>query len=126
MKKNSGFAIKEMIILSGALAVVFAIAITKVSFAYTDALKEEEMKNGLQSSLIVAAKAYAQTKKEEIKEEKKEEEKEILPSQKTENPVKNHNKITIEKVPNTMENQKFYGAYYLFLFCILKICQKQK
>jgi len=69
MKKNSGFAIKEMIILSGALAVVFAIAITKVSFAYTDALKEEEMKNGLQSSLIVAAKAYAQTKKEEIKEE---------------------------------------------------------
>jgi len=64
--------------------------------------------------------------KEEIKEEKKEEEKEILPSQKTENPVKNHNKITIEKVPNTMENQKFYGAYYLFLFCILKICQKQK
>ena len=64
--------------------------------------------------------------KEEIKEEKKEEEKEILPSQKTENPVKNHNKITIEKVPNTMENQKLYGAYYLFLFCILKICQKQK
>lgn len=69
MKKNDGFAVKEMIILSGILAIVFAILITKVSFAYKDALREEDTKNGIKNSLLIAAKAYAEGKKEEFKKE---------------------------------------------------------
>lgn len=68
MKKKNGFAIKEMIILSGVLAIVFGIAITKISFAYTDALREDEINEGVYHSLIVAAEAYAKVKSEEFKE----------------------------------------------------------
>lgn len=61
--------IKEIIILSGILACFFAFAITKVSFAYQEVSKEEEIKNGWNNALIIAAEAYASFRKEEFTQE---------------------------------------------------------
>lgn len=61
--------IKEIIILSGVLACFFAFAITKVSFAYQEVSKEEELKNGRDNALILAAEAYISFKKEEFTKE---------------------------------------------------------
>lgn len=60
--------IKEMIILCAVLAIVFAGGITKVSFAYQEATREDEVKEGLENALIVAAESYALSKNNEFKE----------------------------------------------------------
>lgn len=60
--------IREMIILCAILAVVFACGITKVSFAYQNATREQEVNDGIDYALIVAAESYALSKNNDFKE----------------------------------------------------------
>ena len=68
MKKN-GYAVKELIILSAILAVVFGVAITRVSFAYEEIMDEENVEIERNHYLTVAAEYYAKANEEEMKEE---------------------------------------------------------
>ena len=45
MMEKNGYAVKELIILSAILAVVFGVAITRVSFAYEEIMNEETITN---------------------------------------------------------------------------------
>lgn len=67
MKKKNGYAMKELIFLGGALAVVFTFAIVKVSFAYeekSDKDRTTELKN---NALLVAAEYYAKRNTDKFK-----------------------------------------------------------
>ncbi len=69
MKEKNGYAIKEIIILSAILAVVFTFAIVRVSFAYeekNDKNRTSELKN---NALLVAAEYYAKKNSEKFKKE---------------------------------------------------------
>lgn len=69
MKNRDGFAVKEMIILSGVLALVFAFFITKVSFAYSDAIRVEDCSDAENNALLIAAESYVKYNKEKFKDE---------------------------------------------------------
>ena len=66
---KKGFVVKEMIFLSVVLAIVFGIAITKVTFAYEDITKEEEIENEKEHVLKIAAEYYAKKHSDEMEEE---------------------------------------------------------
>ena len=68
MEKN-GYAVKELIILSAILAVVFGVAITRVSFAYEEITDKENLTNEKNHYLTLAATYYAKMHEEEMKEE---------------------------------------------------------
>lgn len=57
MKKN-GYAIQELLILFALLGVIFAIGITKISYALEDALNEEEITEVQENNLLYAGELY--------------------------------------------------------------------
>jgi len=69
MKNKKGFATKEIIILSGVLAIFFAVAITKVSFALKEANKEDEIYSEKMNVLAYATKAYISMNKDKFDNE---------------------------------------------------------
>ncbi len=69
MMEKNGYAVKELIILSAILAVVFGVAITRVSFAYEEIMNEETITNERVHNLTLAAEYYAKMHEEEMKEE---------------------------------------------------------
>ncbi len=60
--------IRDMIILSVVLALVFAVVITKVSFAYQGAVREDDIRDNQRDFLLVAAESYVKSKSNEFKE----------------------------------------------------------
>lgn len=68
MNKN-GYAIKEILILMAVLGVLFTVAITKVSFAYQEADKTEELEKMKTNSLQIAAETYVNNNKDKFQEE---------------------------------------------------------
>jgi len=66
---NKGYAMKEIIILSAILAVVFAFGIAKVSYAYQDAADEEHKNDLKNNSLRIAAEEYAKRNTEKFASE---------------------------------------------------------
>ncbi len=68
MNKN-GYAIKEILILTIILGVLFTIAITKVSFAYQEADKTGELEAMKNNSLQIAAETYVNNHKDKFQEE---------------------------------------------------------
>ena len=69
MMEKNGYAVKELIILSAILAVVFGIAITRISFAYEEIMDEENVEIERNHYLTVAAEYYAKMHEEEMQEE---------------------------------------------------------
>lgn len=67
MNKN-GFAVKEMILLSGLLAIFFGFAITKVSYAYQEASNSDSLMEQQKNSLIIASEEYAKYYPDKFKE----------------------------------------------------------
>lgn len=65
---NNGYTMKEMIILSAVLAIVFMIGIGRVSYAYQETDKSEEIALKEKEYLKDAAKIYVEKHKEEIKD----------------------------------------------------------
>lgn len=63
-----GYAMKEMIILSAILAIVFMIGIGRVSYAYEEADRSDEIAKIEKSYLLDAAKIYVDKHKDEIKD----------------------------------------------------------
>ena len=63
-----GYAMKEMIMLSAILAIVFMIGIGRVSYAYEEADRSDEIANIEKSYLLDAAKIYVDKHKDEIKD----------------------------------------------------------
>lgn len=63
-----GYAMKEMIILSAILAIVFMIGIGRVSYAYEEADRSDEIASIEKSYLLDAAKIYVDKHKDEIKD----------------------------------------------------------
>ena len=61
---NKGYAVKELLVLCAVLGVFFAIGISRVSFAYEQADKEEELTEMKNNSLLTAAKAYVDMNKD--------------------------------------------------------------
>ena len=61
---NKGFAVKELIILFSVLAVLFALAITKVSFAFEEVDQEEQLADLKNSNLLAAANVYVMMHKD--------------------------------------------------------------
>ena len=71
MLNNKGYAAKEMIMLSLALALVFGIALVRVSFALDEANDTTSINDLNNSSIIIAAKAYVDTHKDKFTDEVK-------------------------------------------------------
>lgn len=65
---NKGYSIKEMVILCAVLAIVFAIGIVRVSYAYQDADNTSQMETVWNESLIQAARVYVLAHPEEFKD----------------------------------------------------------
>lgn len=65
---NNGYTMKEMIILSAVLAIVFMIGIGRVSYAYQEADQSEEIAAKENGYLKEAAKIYVEKHKDEIKD----------------------------------------------------------
>ncbi|MBD9075381.1 hypothetical protein EGP91_05230 [bacterium] len=57
MKKN-GYAIQELLILFALLGVIFAVGITKISYALEDAQNEEEIAEVQENNLLYAGELY--------------------------------------------------------------------
>ena len=68
MINKKGYTIKEMIILCAILAVFFAIAITKVSYAYSISASESEGEALKQKALETAANVYVNNNKDKFTE----------------------------------------------------------
>lgn len=66
LRNNKGYSIKEMIILCAVLAIVFAIGIVKVSYAYQDADNTAEMEVVWNDTLLQAARVYVEAHPEEF------------------------------------------------------------
>ena len=65
---HKGYTIKEMIILCAVLAIIFAIGITRVSYAYQEADQTEEMEATWNDELIRAARVYVEAHPDEFKD----------------------------------------------------------
>lgn len=68
MLNRKGYTIKELMILCAVLAIVFAIAISRVSYAYDKIDNSEEMEEVALKHVEEAAKIYVQDHKEEFAE----------------------------------------------------------
>ncbi len=68
MMNKKGYAVKEMIILCAILGVAFSAVIMRVSFAYQDALNEDEVVAMQNKNLQVAAEAYVELNKDLFQE----------------------------------------------------------
>ena len=69
MLNKKGYSIKELLILFAALAIVFAIAISRVSYAYDEIDNSEEMQAAALKHVEEASKIYIHDHKEEFEEE---------------------------------------------------------
>ena len=69
MNKNSGYAIKEFIILAAILAIAFTVAISKFSFAYQNISDENKIEEEENSTIKIAAQAYVKTHEKEMKKD---------------------------------------------------------
>lgn len=68
INNKKGYSIKELVILCAILAIVFGIAISRVSYAYDKIDNSEEMTKESLKHVEQAAKIYVQDHKEEFKE----------------------------------------------------------
>ena len=66
---QKGYAIKELLILCAVLAVVFAIGIHKVSYAYQEVDNQEDYEKETNRLVYEAAKIYVSDHKEEFASE---------------------------------------------------------
>ena len=66
---QKGYSIKELIILCAGLAIIFGIAISRVSYAYDEIDNKEELQEDTLKHVEEAAKIYVHDHKEEFKEE---------------------------------------------------------
>lgn len=69
INNSKGYTIKEILILCGLLAIIFGVAISKVSYAYDEIDNTEELNETSVKHVEQAAKIYVHDHKEEFKEE---------------------------------------------------------
>lgn len=68
MLNRKGYSIKEMIILCGALAILFGIGIAQTSYAYQDSDNTENVLAQEEKNLLTVAKLYVEANKDKFKE----------------------------------------------------------
>lgn len=66
MKQKNGYTIPELLIVVGIIGVIALVAITKVSFAFSEINNTEEQQERMKSLVEQAANSYVQSKKEEF------------------------------------------------------------
>ncbi len=67
---KQGYAIKELLILFGVLAIVFTVAITKVSFAYQEAVDTDNLLTEENNTIKLATQVYIKANPDKIDKEK--------------------------------------------------------
>lgn len=66
MKQKNGYTIPELLIVVGAIGVIALVAITKVSFAFSEINNTEEQQDRMKSLVEQATISYAKSKMEEF------------------------------------------------------------